>query len=121
MSSLHVFRFRVDDTGTVYVNVDADEDLTQLDREMQDTHYLNFEAIDGGNLRTSVPLEVTLLDVNDNAPQILRDVYEGYVQENSATLERPLSLEVKVHFKTHSLKFVDNKIFTGRFCMTHAV
>ena len=93
-SSLHVFRFRADDTGTVYVNVAADEDLTQLDREMQDTHYLNFEAVDGGNLRTSVPLEVTLLDVNDNAPQILRDVYEGYVQENSATLERPLSVEV---------------------------
>ena len=122
LSSLHVFRFRVDDTGTVYVNVAADEDLTQLDREMQDTHYLNFEAIDGGNLRTSVPLEVTLLDVNDNAPQILRDVYEGYVQENSATLERPLSVEVRrVHFETHSLKIFENKLFTGHFCVINSV
>ena len=87
-------RFRVDDTGTVYVNVDADVDHALLDREMQDTHYLNFEAIDGGNFRTSVPLEVTLRDVNDNAPEILRDQYEGYTEENSAALERQLFVEV---------------------------
>ena len=86
--------FRVESDGSVYVNVDADTTTSLLDREKQDSHYLNFEAVDGGNLRTSVPLVVTLTDRNDNAPLIQRDEYEGYVQENEMQLERRLFVEV---------------------------
>ena len=84
----------MDIDGRVRVAVNADVDWTLLDRERQATHYLTFEAQDGGGLRTSVPLIVNLTDVNDNAPLISRDEYEGYVRENDALLERPLIVEV---------------------------
>jgi hypothetical protein len=80
--------------GIVYVNVDANADHKLLDREKQEVLFLTVEAEDGGGLRTSSQLEFTLLDVNDNAPMIDRDQYEGYVRENAMTLERPLVIEV---------------------------
>ena len=88
--------FRVSESdGMVFVDVDADKDHSLLDREMQDTHYLTFEAIDGGGLRTSVVFEIMLTDENDNAPEILRSEYEGYVRENEPSLDRRLVIEVK--------------------------
>ena len=76
--------------------MDADLDTTLLDREKQASHFLNYEAIDGGKLRTSVPLVIELDDVNDNAPEISRDEYEGYVLENDDKLERELFVEVRL-------------------------
>ena len=89
--------------------VDADVDLSLLDREKQATHYLTFEAEDGGGLRETRPLTIDLSDVNDNPPQIGRDLYEGYVQENALTLERQLLIDVNtnsrffefLHFLVH--------------------
>ncbi len=93
-----LYRFHVESqptSGNVFVNVDADLDLSLLDREKQDELYLTFEAVDGGGLRTSVQLVITLMDVNDNAPQISRTQYEGYVLENEMDLERELIIEVR--------------------------
>ena len=74
--------------------MDADKDHSLLDREKQEVLFLTVEAEDGGGLRSSSQLEITLLDVNDNAPMIERDQYEGYVKENAMALERPLVIEV---------------------------
>lgn len=93
---LNCFRFRVDAmTGELFVGVDADKDHSLLDRETISSHYLTFEAIDGGGLRTAVQLDIELLDVNDNAPQIYRPQYDGYIRENSLQLQIPLTIEVR--------------------------
>ena len=76
------------------MNVAADKNHNLLDRETIDTYYLTYEAKDGGGLRTTIQLEIQLLDENDNAPKILRDLYDGYVKENENQLERRLIIEV---------------------------
>lgn len=81
-------------SGAITVNVHADQDLTLLDRERVDEHYLNLEAKDGGGLRTLIQIAIKLLDVNDNAPEILRPSYEGFVSENAAKLDRALDIDV---------------------------
>ena len=81
-------------TGEVTVAVDADLDLTLLDRETLDTHSLTFTAIDGGGLQTTVQLEVKLSDVNDNAPELARIQYDGFLFENAELLERDIIVEV---------------------------
>ena len=83
-----------EETGEIFVSVDADQDHKLLDRETIDTYYVTFEASDGGGLRTTVQLEIFLLDVNDNPPVILRNEYDGYVKENEDQLERYLAVEV---------------------------
>ena len=91
------FRFTVDPkSGEITVAVDADQDHTLLDRETQAVHFVALEAKDGGGLRTSVQLRVTLTDVNDNAPVIARNQYEGFINENEADMERELVIEVTV-------------------------
>ena len=82
-------------TGVVSVAVDADQDWTILDREKLDTHQVTIEAVDGGGKRSSVRLDVHLLDVNDQAPEITRSQYESYVRENEASLERTVIVEVR--------------------------
>ena len=90
--------FHVDpQSGAVTVDVDADLDHALLDRETMDTHYLTFQARDGGGLQTTVQLEITLTDVNDNAPDIARSQYDGYISENQAEADRPLYIEVLVN------------------------
>ena len=87
--------FTVDpESGVVTVSVNADLDHALLDRETMDTHSLTFQAKDGGGLQTTVQLEITLTDVNDNAPDIARSQYDGYISENQPALERPLLIEV---------------------------
>ena len=82
-------------TGLVSVAVAADLDEDLLDREKQAVLYLTVEAQDGGGLMSSVQLQITLDDKNDNAPAILRAQYDGYVSENSLVLERPVVIEVR--------------------------
>ena len=51
-----LYRFHVnEETGEIFVSVDADQDHKLLDRETIDTYYVTFEASDGGGLRTTVP------------------------------------------------------------------
>jgi len=55
--------FAIDrDTGSVTLQ-------GQLDREMTSAYYVTVRATDGGNRLTQALLEITVTDVNDNAPQ----------------------------------------------------
>ncbi|NXC39149.1 PCDC1 protein, partial [Penelope pileata] len=56
-----------------------------LDREQQATHRLVLTAKDGGDPPRSgdVPVIVTVLDTNDNAPEFEQSVYRASVLENS--------------------------------------
>ncbi|XP_056151341.1 protocadherin gamma-C5-like [Lampris incognitus] len=57
-----------------------------LDREKQAVHRLILTAVDGGDPARSGTSEITItvLDINDNAPQFDRQVYEVNVSENAA-------------------------------------
>ena len=68
----------------------------QLDYETRREYQLTVEATDTGGLRDSVPLTITLLDVNDNAPQFLRPEYRAFVKENSPDFDRGVTVQVRV-------------------------
>jgi hypothetical protein len=91
-TALHRFVVNAD-TGEITVKVNANTNLDLLDRERIDEHFLTLEAQDGGGLRTLVQLGIKLLDVNDNPPQIMRSEYEGFISENAAALDRPVTIE----------------------------
>uniref|UniRef100_A0A4W5QMJ2 Protocadherin 1 gamma 32 n=1 Tax=Hucho hucho TaxID=62062 RepID=A0A4W5QMJ2_9TELE len=57
-----------------------------LDREKQPVHKLILTAIDGGDPVRSGTSEISImvLDINDNAPQFERQLYEANVNENAA-------------------------------------
>ena len=67
-----------------------------LDYETRRQYQLTVEATDTGNLRDSVPLTITLLDVNDNAPQFLRPEYQAFVKENEPGFDRGVTVQVRV-------------------------
>ncbi|KFQ63069.1 Protocadherin alpha-C1, partial [Pelecanus crispus] len=66
-----------------------------LDREQQATHRLFLTAKDGGDPPKfgDVPIIVTVLDTNDNAPEFEHSVYRGSILENSPSG----TLVVQVH------------------------
>ena len=68
----------------------------QLDYETRREYQLTVEATDTGGLRDSVPLTITLLDVNDNAPQFLRPEYRAFVKENRPDFDREVTVQVRV-------------------------
>ena len=68
----------------------------QLDYETRREYQLTVEATDTGGLRDSVPLTITLLDVNDNAPQFLRPEYRAFVKENRLDFDRGVTVQVSV-------------------------
>ncbi|XP_052012425.1 cadherin-related family member 2 [Apodemus sylvaticus] len=73
--------FEVDpNSGTVTV-----KNGSLLDREKQAVYYLTLQATDGGNLSTTTTLEITLLDVNDNAP-VIQGSYNVFVQEEDGNV-----------------------------------
>lgn len=53
--------------------------------EKNPVYYLTAEAQDGGGRRSSVPVEIHLMDINDNAPQFRYSDYETSIKENSTT------------------------------------
>lgn len=59
--------------------------LRRLDRENTPIYNLQAFAVDKGvpALRTSVDIQVTILDVNDNPPVFEKDEFDIYVEENS--------------------------------------
>lgn len=70
------------DNGTVYV-----KNGTGLDREHKDSYSATLQANDSaGNVGTTV-LEFTILDINDQKPEFLRNPYEFFIIENEV-LER---------------------------------
>ncbi|KAK3091254.1 hypothetical protein FSP39_018308 [Pinctada imbricata] len=73
-------KFRIDpQTGVLYTNGDN----TTLDREIKDVYYLTAIAEDGGSRRTTVSIQINLLDINDNEPMFERPIYTASLKENS--------------------------------------
>lgn len=70
---------------------------TEFDRETIASHHLSVEARDnlGQGNRITVPLVLSLLDVNDNAPVFAERQYEAKLFENKAHLETPLIVRAK--------------------------
>ncbi|GAB1298210.1 Cadherin-related family member 2 [Apodemus speciosus] len=58
---------------------------TLLDREKQAVYYLTLQATDGGDLSATTALEITVLDVNDNAP-VVQDSYNVFVPEEDGNV-----------------------------------
>ncbi|XP_068705618.1 cadherin-23-like isoform X2 [Montipora foliosa] len=55
-----------------------------LDRETNDSYDLTLIATDGGNKSSTVPLVVTVTDVNDQLPRFSQQVYYANVSEDAA-------------------------------------
>ncbi|XP_036279960.1 cadherin-related family member 2 isoform X1 [Pipistrellus kuhlii] len=80
--------FEVDpDTGTVRVR-----NSELLDREKQAEYYLTLQATDGGNLSSSTTLQIHLLDINDNKPEVTGS-YNIFVQEENGNV----SITIQAH------------------------
>lgn len=57
-----------------------------LDRERQSVYHFTVEARDGGGKVSSVPVNITLFDLNDNAPIFMHSKYEFGITENSKSI-----------------------------------
>lgn len=68
-----------------------------FDRELYEKHYLTVEAKDflGEGNRNTVPLVITLEDVNDNQPIFLQRKYETRLFENRKAFETLLQVEAR--------------------------
>ncbi|XP_040029736.2 cadherin-related family member 2 [Gasterosteus aculeatus] len=71
-------------TGRVYV-----KNSTLLDREVRSLYSATLQASDTDNKPGSTVLEITVTDINDNAPIINRDSYREFVKEGE-------NLELKI-------------------------
>ncbi|PAA69277.1 hypothetical protein BOX15_Mlig030061g1 [Macrostomum lignano] len=56
----------------------------ELDREITAFYNFTLTAEDGGGRQTSVPLTVTVLDVNDESPVFQQNAYAGSVREDAS-------------------------------------
>jgi cadherin 23 len=68
-----------------------------FDRELYEKHHLTVEARDnlGEGNRNSVPLIITIQDVNDEIPTFLQRKYETRLFENRRAFETPLQVEAR--------------------------
>lgn len=68
-----------------------------FDRELYEKHYLTVETRDnlGEGNRNTVPLVITILDVNDEVPTFLQRKYETRLLENRRTFETVLQVEAR--------------------------
>ncbi|XP_030428271.1 cadherin-related family member 2 [Gopherus evgoodei] len=71
------------------VNASSGEVLVRngslLDRETRSVYYVTLQAVDGGNMTGSTYLEITLQDVNDNAP-VISSSYNIFVNEEQENI-----------------------------------
>ncbi|KAM6299559.1 cadherin-related family member 2 [Aegotheles albertisi] len=71
-----------DTTGAVLV-----QNGSLLDRETRSIYYANLQAKDGGNLVGTTVLEITVLDVNDNAPIITGSYFISVEEGQNVTTQ----------------------------------
>lgn len=76
-----------EDTGLVRIGVCKD---SCLDFESIPNYSFTYEAQDGGGKVSSVNLFIQVVDVNDNAPQFLKDKYEADLIEDATELPSPV-------------------------------
>ncbi|KAI8521628.1 hypothetical protein Bbelb_013820 [Branchiostoma belcheri] len=66
----------------------------QLDRETIPLYFLTLLAEDGGGRASNVQLQITLTDVNDNAPAFQRSsTFKVYIQEDATSFDEPLQVQ----------------------------
>uniref|UniRef100_K9J3J6 Putative cadherin egf lag seven-pass g-type receptor n=1 Tax=Desmodus rotundus TaxID=9430 RepID=K9J3J6_DESRO len=83
------------DSPVFYLNKDTGEIYTTsitLDRERHSSYTLTVEARDGNGqitdkLAKQAQVQIRILDVNDNFPEVKGEMYEGIVEENQANVE----------------------------------
>lgn len=83
-----------------------------MDREVQSGYLLTVTARDGGNppLSDTTDVEISVTDINDNAPQFFNASYYGSVSEDALT--GTSVLQVKLLFAILFLNFLfKNMIF----------
>lgn len=85
--------FRINSSGAIST-------AAGLDREVRGHYQLLVEASDGAQdpRRTTLPLHVTVLDVDDNSPVFSQSSYEATLAENSPAGTVILQLSVSMNF-----------------------
>lgn len=90
----YVVKNEIDDTLSQYFNITSqDRDLrltilSDIDYEKFKKYELILVAQDNGGLKASIKLIINIIDINDNAPQCLSNLYQVSIREN--TLERDI-------------------------------
>uniref|UniRef100_A0A8C1V9M2 FAT atypical cadherin 1a n=1 Tax=Cyprinus carpio TaxID=7962 RepID=A0A8C1V9M2_CYPCA len=73
--------------GSEHFSIDSEtgelKTLLPLDREEKEVHKMKVRALDGGGRFCEAEVEITVEDVNDNAPQFTSDPYTFTVFENT--------------------------------------
>uniref|UniRef100_A0A673FPV6 FAT atypical cadherin 1a n=1 Tax=Sinocyclocheilus rhinocerous TaxID=307959 RepID=A0A673FPV6_9TELE len=73
--------------GSEHFSIDSEtgelKTLLALDREVEEAHKMKVRALDGGGRFCEAEVEITVEDVNDNAPQFTSDPYTFTVFENT--------------------------------------
>uniref|UniRef100_A0A8C2E6F1 FAT atypical cadherin 1a n=1 Tax=Cyprinus carpio TaxID=7962 RepID=A0A8C2E6F1_CYPCA len=73
--------------GSEHFSIDSEtgelKTLLPLDREEEEAHKMKVRALDGGGRFCEAEVEITVEDVNDNAPQFTSDPYTFTVFENT--------------------------------------
>uniref|UniRef100_A0A672LHY1 Protocadherin Fat 1-like n=1 Tax=Sinocyclocheilus grahami TaxID=75366 RepID=A0A672LHY1_SINGR len=73
--------------GSEHFSIDSEtgelKTLLPLDREEEEVHKMKVRALDGGGRFCEAEVEITVEDVNDNAPQFTSDPYTFTVFENT--------------------------------------
>ena len=63
---------------------------------LPNTYQLTVLASDSGGRRASVPLTVTLTDLNDNPPVFDRPVFEAKLKEGESHFDGPVAVHVRI-------------------------
>lgn len=74
-----------------------------LDRERQSVYHFTVEARDGGGKVSSAPVNITLFDLNDNAPIFMHSKYEFGITENSNSISGSDNISVHASFTVSRL------------------
>ena len=88
---------------------------------------MTVEVVDGGGRRSSVQLDVELLDVNDQTPEIAWSRYDTYARENDMDLDREVVVQVNAALNQRSGSMFHNillRLFAASFLvrmLSHAV
>uniref|UniRef100_A0A0A1WPP1 Fat-like cadherin-related tumor suppressor homolog n=1 Tax=Zeugodacus cucurbitae TaxID=28588 RepID=A0A0A1WPP1_ZEUCU len=81
-------KFSIDSkTGSIYVNDDLDYERTKA-------YFLTVQAIDGGTppLSNMASVNISVLDVNDNAPKFTQNMYRAKVREDAPKMQKLLQV-----------------------------
>lgn len=95
--------------------------LLPLDREEVEVHKMKVRALDGGGRFCEAEVEITVEDVNDNAPQFTSDPYTFTVFENTE-INTPVARLYASDLDTGKISSIQyNDIFMSLLCVLVSV